>query len=312
MVYAGLRLKTGDEVITGTQDHFSQHESIRFACEKAGANMRKFSLYSDPSKVTIDEITKNLVAAIRPETRVVGTTWVHSGTGVKLPIRALADVIAKVNRGRGADDRILFVVDGAHGFGVVDENVADLGCDFFCAGTHKWMFAPRGTGIIWARAESWAHLRPTIPSFDSWPRWDAWMEGKVSSSPVTALDITPGGFQAFEHQWAMVSAFKFHEAIGRSRVEKRIEELNSHCKGQLASIPKVRIITPLNPTLSAGITCFEVTGMKAEDVGKKLAERKIGAGPSPYIPSYLRFAPGLINTIEDVDRGVQAVREIAS
>jgi selenocysteine lyase/cysteine desulfurase len=46
----------------------------------------------------------------------------------------------------------LLVVDGVHGIGAVDETIAEMGCDFFCAGTHKWMFAPRGTGILWARA----------------------------------------------------------------------------------------------------------------------------------------------------------------
>ena len=64
---------------------------------------------------------------------------------MKLPIRAIADAIAEVNNGRTAADRIYFCVYGVHGFGIDDISMAALGCDFFAAGTHKWIFGPRGT-----------------------------------------------------------------------------------------------------------------------------------------------------------------------
>ena len=48
---------------------------------------------------------------------------------------------------RDAADRILLCVDGVHGFGAVDVDLPDLGCDFLATGTHKWLFGPRGTGI---------------------------------------------------------------------------------------------------------------------------------------------------------------------
>lgn len=66
----------------------------------------------------------------------------HSGTGLKLPIRAIANAITEANKGRAESDRVLLVVDGVHGLGVEDENAADMGADFFIAGTHKWMFGP--------------------------------------------------------------------------------------------------------------------------------------------------------------------------
>jgi selenocysteine lyase/cysteine desulfurase len=312
LVYAGMPLQPGDEVLTTLHDHYSHHESIRFAVEKSGARMRRVPLYASAPEVTVAEVTGNLRKAIRPETRAVGLTWVHSCTGVRLPIRALADVVAEANRGRTERDRILLVVDGVHALGAVDETVAGLGCDFFCAGTHKWMFAPRGTGIVWAKADRWARLRPTIPTFASLDAWNAWMEDQPKTRVTTAFDITPGGFHAYEHQWAMSAAFRFHEKIGRRRVAERIRELNDRCKAALAASRRVKVITPRDPELSAGIVCFEVEGMKPEDVGQKMIERKIVAGASPYLPSYARFSPGLANTPEEVDAAVRAVRQIAT
>src|SRR4029077_274639 len=153
-----------------------------------------------------------LKRAIGPRTRVVALTWVHSCSGVRLPVRRLTQVVADANRSRDDHERMLVVLDAVHGFGNQEETLAQLGCDFFAAGTHKWIFAPRGTGIVWARAESWASLRPTIPTFSDQTMFEAWME--QNAPPVTrAGSVSPGGFKAYEHQWAMAEAFAFHQQI---------------------------------------------------------------------------------------------------
>src|SRR5262249_18003143 len=53
LVYNGLPLERGDEVLTTTHDHYAQHESIRFACERAGATTRRITLYEDPARATL-------------------------------------------------------------------------------------------------------------------------------------------------------------------------------------------------------------------------------------------------------------------
>ncbi len=311
LVYNGLPLAAGDEILTTTHDHYSHHEAIRFACQKSAATMRKVPLFAQPAKATVDEIAGNLRAAIGPRTRVVGVTWVHSSTGTRLPIPALAQVVRDANRSRGDKNPILLVVDGVHGLGCTDETVAQLGADFFCAGTHKWMFAPRGTGMVWAKTDRWALLRPTIPTFASADAYNRWMDGDTTPHPITAYDVTPGGFHAYEHQWAMSAAFRFHEKIGRARVAGRIRAMNDQCKAGLAAMKNVTLHTPRDPALSAGICCFEVSGVKPDDAVKSLLERHIVASTSPYKVSYVRLAPSLVNTPEEVDRALAAVREIA-
>src|SRR5262245_13295795 len=115
LVYGGLTLKPGDEILTTVHDHYSHHESIRLAVERVGARMRKIPLFERSATATGSEIGDRLRAAIRPETRAIGVTWVHSSTGIRLPIPALAQVVAEANRGRAEKERILLVVDGVHG-----------------------------------------------------------------------------------------------------------------------------------------------------------------------------------------------------
>jgi isopenicillin-N epimerase len=94
-------------------------------------------------------------------------------------------------------------------------------------------------------------------------------------------------------------------------VAERIRELNDRCKAGLAGIPQVTLHTPRDPELSAGIIAFEVDRVAPKAVVKMLFERRIIASASPYKVSYARLAPSLVNTPEEVDTALAAVRVIA-
>jgi isopenicillin-N epimerase len=310
LIYNGLTLKPGDEILTTTHDHYVHHESIRLAAERNGASTRRISLYDEPAAASAAQMDERLRHAIGPRTRVVGLTWVHSSTGVKLPIRMLAQVVAAANRNRTEQDRVLLVLDAVHGFGNQDEAVAQLGCDFVAAGTHKWIFAPRGTGIMWAPEKNWGLLRPTIPSFYSDAPFKAWESEQPPKTPTRASWVSPGGFKAYEHQWAMADAFDFHRSIGRQRIAGRIAALNTLCKDGLARIAKVKLLTPRDPALSAGIICFEVQGQTPDETVRRLLEHKVIASASPYKISHARLAPSLVNDEGEVEAALKAVRAI--
>ena len=311
LIYQGLTLKPGDEVLCTTHDHYVHHEAIRLAVEKSGASWRRVPLYEDPAKASADEMVDRLKRAIGPYTRVVGITWVHSSSGVKIPVRALARAVAEVNANRGKDERILVVLDAVHGFGNQEEQLAQLGVDFAAAGTHKWIFAPRGTGILWVPEKNWGRIRPTIPTFYDVEPFAAWEDERRPNAPKSISWISPGGFKAFEHQWAMAEAFEFHQRIGRKRIAERIAALNTQCKEGLAKIPKVKLLTPRDPDLSAGLIAFEVEGQSASETVHKLHAKKVVASTSPYKISKARLAPSLVNDEREVEAALRAVREIA-
>jgi selenocysteine lyase/cysteine desulfurase len=244
-----------------------------------------------------------LKSGLGPRTRVVAITWVHSSTGVRVPVRAVADMLAEANRGRDERDRALLCVDGVHGFGAMADGVADLGCDFLASGTHKWLFGPRGTGIVWGRA--WDALAPIVPSF-SQAAFESWQSGG-SPGASTAELVTPGGFKAFEHRWAMPRAFAFMTAIGKDRVQRRTQELATRLKAGLRTIPHVTPATPESPELSAGLVCCSITGMQPFEAVQRLHAQKVVASVTPYNPSLLRFGTSIVTTPEQVDQVIKAV-----
>jgi selenocysteine lyase/cysteine desulfurase len=309
VLYGGLALRPGQEVVTTTHDHYATHENLRLrGLRVGGVKVRKVSLYDKPSAVTEEEATKRLMAAVGPRTRVVAVTWVHSSTGVKLPIRRFASAIEELNKKRAEADRVLFCVDGVHGFGVEKESPAELGCDFFSAGCHKWMFGPRGTGVLWGRPSAWKNHVGLIAPFEKAP-YEAWMKGETPAGPPGPM-ATPGGFHSFEHRWALGEAFAFHQRLGRARVTARIHELAAQCKEGLAAMSHVILHTPASEALSAGLVCFEVKGMKAPEVIKRLAARKIVGSVTPYATEYARFSPGILNTPEEIEVVLKELRAL--
>jgi selenocysteine lyase/cysteine desulfurase len=305
LVYGTLRLAPEDEILTTTHDHYSTEMALRHRAARTGAAVRQVALYDDPASVSVDEVVARMRGAITERTRALAVTWVHSSTGVKLPLAEMARALREVNASRDPAERVLFCVDGVHGLGIEDVTVEALGCDFFVAGTHKWLFGPRGTGVVWGRPEAWERVAPVIPSFG--PSYGVWL-GLFPAEQVPVGDhLTPGGFHSFEHRWALGEAFRFHLEIGKGRVEGRIHALNTQAKEALAAMPHVRLHTPMSPALSAGIICFEVAGRGPDEVVARLHERGIVASSSPYPVSYARLAPSLINDEDEVARAVTAV-----
>lgn len=307
LLYSGLRLKPGQDVVTTEHDFYSTHEGLRLLAERTGAKVRRVRLYEDPPQASADQIVERLRKAVGPRTRVVAITWVHSSTGVRLPVRRIADMLAEVNAGRDADDRALLCVDGVHGLGAVDAGVDDLGCDFLAAGTHKWLFGPRGTGLLWAR--SWQPLSPVIPPFAD-PAFAAWIGGGEPEGPGGHL-ATPGGYHTFEHRWALREAFEFHEAIGRARIAARITEQATRLKEGLSGVVEARVITPADPALSAGIVCVDLPGVNPNVAVQTLRERhRVIASVTPYRERFVRFGPSMLTTPEQVDQAVKAVASL--
>ena len=288
-MYGGLSLQPGDEVLSTTHDFYSTEESLRLLELRTGATVKRVTLYDEPWQASVDEMVSRLAAGLTSRTKVVAATWVHSSTGVRLPIQEISQAI---------DGRALLCVDGVHGFAAVDVDLPDLGCDFLSAGTHKWLFGPRGTGILWGR--NFGPLTELIPSFSGFEN---------------GARLSPGGYHSFEHRWALDQAFAFHQRIGRTAVVQRTVEQATRLKEGVAAAvgaDRIRVVTPVDPDVSAGIVCFDVAGLPPGNGVLTLREQGIVASATPYQKSYLRLGPSIVTTPEQVDAAVEAVARLGA
>lgn len=309
VIYHGFRFSAGDEILTSTHDHYVTEKTLAFVSEKSGAKVRRVSLYDDPATASVEEMVSRIEASITSRTKLIAITHVHSGTGVKVPVSRIGDLLQEINQSRSEKDRIFLSVDGVHGFGVEDTTMTSLKCDFFSAGTHKWLFGPRGTGFAFARKDAWHMLSPVIPPFEDQPylQWAGFLPQKEMSF---AEQCTPGGFHSFEHRWALREAFDFMWNIGKERIAQRTHELSKMLKQGLTSMKHIRLITPMSDEISAGICCFEIDGVHPIDAVKKLADVGVIASFTPYSKLYVRFTPCILNSNEDVLRGLERLETI--
>ncbi|KIK85966.1 aminotransferase class V-fold PLP-dependent enzyme [Pseudomonas sp. W15Feb9B] len=288
-IYGGVHVRPDQEILTTEHEHYATHTILALRSERDGTRVRKIRLFKDPYNASKAEILAAIDGAIRPETRVLGMCWVHSGSGMKLPIGEIGAIVDRHNRGRSDADRIVYVVDGVHGFGVDNLNFAQMNCDFFIAGTHKWMFGPRGTGIVCSRFAEVRYVTPIIPTF--------------SEATAFSTTMTPGGYHSFEHRWALDEAFKLHLELGKAEVEARIHALNSYLKQRLQQRPQIELVTPLSPELSAGFTFFRVKGKDSDKIAAHLmANRVVADAVHRDVGPVIRTAPGLLNDEEQIDR----------
>jgi isopenicillin-N epimerase len=310
LLYAGVRLSRGQEILTTEHDFYSTHEALRVRAARSRASLRRIRLYDDPAAATADEIVARLADAVSARTRVLALTWVHSSTGVKLPLAAIAAAVADRRRG-DPETRLLLCVDAVHALGAEEIVLDELGCDFFVSGCHKWLFGPRGTGVVWGADEAWQACEPTIPSFTDNEEFIAWLESRAPREGVSAQTMTPGGFHSFEHRWALAEAFDFQRSIGMSDVARRTRELAARLKDGLRRIAGVTIRTPAAEELSAGLVCFELSGRRPEDVVEALRERGVVSTVTPYAQPYVRFGTTVLVSEDDVDQAVSAVGALA-
>jgi selenocysteine lyase/cysteine desulfurase len=312
LIYGGLRLRVGDDILTTTEDYFVTHESLRLAAARSGAKLRKIALFDSAAEASADETVNRIRAGIRPETRLVALTWVHSSTGFRIPVADVAAMLAELNAEREEDDQVLLGLDAVHGLGVEIDSFGELGCDFFMAGCHKWLFGPRGTGIAAISRRGLTAVRPVVPSFDDDPVFAAWLEDRdTPSGRNDGPRMTPGGFKDFEHRWALTDAFQIQQQIGRDRITARTHNLAAMLKEGLRAIPGVILRTPRDSGLSAGIVSFDVDGYSADNFVSRLRDRNIIASAAPYATQHVRLTPSIRNSEDEIERVLAVVRDLA-
>src|SRR5215475_13943613 len=66
LIYHGLALREGDEVLTTAHDHYVHHEAIRLATSRCGATWRKIPLFDSYDSISADQMVDRIRKGIGP------------------------------------------------------------------------------------------------------------------------------------------------------------------------------------------------------------------------------------------------------
>lgn len=292
-VVNGLDLKPGDEVLMSNLEHPGHIGPWKLKEKRAGIVIKEAAL--SPTARTVDEVVGAFAAAVTPRTRVISLSHTCFITGLILPLKELS----RLARDKG----LLILADSAHGIGMLDLDLHELGIDFFASSPYKWLGAPTGVGLLYVRKEALDKVLPTVVSSG----WDTNQNASKLDPSVQRSDAV---------LYALDAALDFNNRIGKSRIERRIKALAARLKQELAKVPGVKVHTPADPYLSAGLTAFSMGGTLEGRLVNYVREKYnlvVRTTGNPKAGTFgIRVSTPIYISTKEVDLVVEGVRTLLS
>ena len=188
----------------------------------------------------------------------------------------------------------LSVVDGAQAVGGIAVNVKTLGCDVYATSGHKWLLAPKGTGLLYLSKAIGKTVDPIA--------LESGRAAYSASSGVTSLPSVLG----------MDASFDYMNTIGVSRVEAHNLALRSRLYAALQRVPKLRVVSAeAGPTTSPLLTFELPANVVSGAFRQRMHEAhriQLKGVPTQWLNG-IRVSTHLFNTEQDVDALVTALRK---
>ena len=297
--YALPRLQAGDEILVTTMEHHANIVPWQLVAARAGARVVAAPV-TQSGEIIVEEFIKRLT----PSVKLAGIVHVSNVLGTINPVRE----IARACRARG----VALLVDGSQAAPHLPIDVQALGCDFYAFTGHK-LFAPTGTGVLWAQP---AHLAAMPPFFGGGE-----MIKTVSFEKTTFAD-PPHKFEAGTPNIAgfigLGAALDYVSAVGLDRIGAAEHELLVYATHALRSVPGLRLFGEAKEKTS--VLSFLIDGVHAHDLATLLDHEGVAVRSGHHcahplmqfygVPATLRASLSFYNTKAEIDYFVEAIARV--
>ncbi len=276
----GIDLRPGDEVLTTTQDYPRMLTALRQREARGGPTLKLVRIPLAPENS--DDIVSALEAAVTTKTKTILISHMINITGQIMPVRKICEMA----KSRGIET----IVDGAHSFAQLDFRRDDLQCDYFGSSLHKWLYAPKGAGLLYVKREKIENVWPLMASVE---------KGKTDIRKFEEV-----GTHSSATRLAIGEALLFHEAIGAKRKEERLRFLSSYWMNRLKGKDDISFNTSFAPDQFCAIANFSIKGIDPPEATTELmAKHKIIATPIVHDEfSGIRITPNIFTKLSELDR----------
>jgi isopenicillin-N epimerase len=285
----GMDFKPGDEILTTTQDYPRMLTTLRQRERREGLKLKLIQIPIPPKN--LDEITAAFERGITPRTKLILMAHQVNITGQITPVKAVCEMA----RAKGIET----IVDGAHSFAQFDFKQKDLGCDYFGTSLHKWLYSPKGTGLLYVKRDKIEKL---------WPLMAA--ETKQAADIRKFEEI---GTHSAAPKLAIGESLLFHNGIGGKRKEARLRYLSRYWMNRLKDVPKVRFNTSFDPNQSCAIANVHIEGSNPSAIGSYLfSKHHIFTTPIVHEEFQgIRITPNVYTTLGELDRFCEVMEMVA-
>ena len=288
LIARSFDLQAGDEVILADHEHTSGRIPWEVWQETKGIKLVRPVLPVLPDK--IEDLIEVYRQAITPKTKVISMCHIVNTNGMILPVKEVSEMAHQ----RG----IKVAVDGAQSAGMYQIDLGELGCDYYTASAHKWLFAPKGVGIFYAKRASQAQLQPLIVC-----------RGHTDTS-IRRLENY--NTRNLPEVLGLGAAVKFYNQIGSAKIHQRSFELKAYFRSKIASHPSFKLKTPAADDLTGAIQVVEVIGKEVKAIKEQLFDQyHIDCRPmTTFDLNALRISLAIYITKADIDYLVAALEAL--
>ena len=300
-------LKPGDEVLVTLMEHHSNIVPWEILSRIKGFRVKYADINPDG---TLDY--EALKGMLTPKVKLVCITHVSNVTGVINDVKWVAELAHE----KGA----LVLVDGAQSVPHMSVDVQDVDCDFLAFSGHK-MLGPTGIGVLYVKKEILEKMEPFHGGGE--------MIREVSFNPETrtctiSWNTLPWKFEAgtpdIGGAVGLKAAIEYLSALGMENVKAHECNLTDYALKRLKECSKVIVYGPKDAKQKCGIIPFNVEGFNSHDVALILDSYGIMIRSGFHcaqplhqkfkIPSSARASFYIYNTREEIDRFIEALKEI--
>ena len=294
-------LGAGDEIVLTELEHHADIVPWQMVAEATGARIRVIPV-TDTGEVDLDTAR----TLIGPRTKLLAFAHVSNSLGTVLP----AEELIALARGAGAT----VLVDGAQAVNHFRVDVKALDCDFYAFSGHK-LFGPTGIGVLYGKAGL----------LEAMPPWQGGGEmiDRVSFEETT-YNRAPFRFEAGTPHIAgaigLGAAIDWLSGIDVDAAARHEQALLARLDDALAGMNDIRRIGTAPG--KAAVVSFLMDGAHPTDVGMLLDQQGVAVRTGHHctmplmtrfgVPGTVRASFSLYNTLDEVDRFVEALDKVRS
>ncbi len=257
IVARSLNLKAGDEIILTRHEHIGGSAPWIALQKDLGVVVKLVEL-----DLTGRNNYKIIKENITDRTKVVSFSHITCTTGMRLP----AKKIVKLCRQKG----IYSCVDGAQAVGMMKVNLKKLKPDFYAASGHKWLFGPKGTGILYMNKMVINECKPTFVGAYTDSKFDL---DELLLEYRDVAEREEYGTRSASTLVGLSTAVDFNTSIGIERIEKRGLELAQQFIDQIIDDDKFELLSPVTDRYRAAIVTFRIKDKDSLQVRDLLARK---------------------------------------
>ncbi len=295
-------VKAGDHMITSSVEHNSVARPIRYL-ENLGVEVTRLTCDSKTFDIDLEEVRE----AIRPNTKLVVLIHGSNVTGTILPVER----VSEITKSKG----IPLLVDAAQTAGSYPIDVDTMGIDMLAFTGHKSLFGPQGTGGLYVSLK--LKIKPLL-------RGGTGSRSEDDIQPDFMPDRLESGTPNTIGLAGLNAGVEALLKDGIDEIVKHKELLTKRFLEGLAGIDKCEVYGKKDYKDRLATVSLNIKGKQCSQVGQQLDDDygvlvRCGLHCSPWAHKTLRTYPNgtvrfsfnYLNSFEDVDRTLLAIKDIA-